>query len=183
MKKRDALGGLLTPFGITQLLMLAAVGVALFLAYGPWRQTQMRDAVREQFPTVMGIESGMLAKWLAIRDAQQPVILDVRTQAEFDVSHLPSAVHTAPSATPTSLGFDGKLDTPFVVYCTVGFDSASYALSLLQRGYKRVQILDGGIYQWANEHRALEGKLGGGGLVRLGNNGYSSLLDLARRAP
>ncbi len=183
MKKRGALGGLFTPFGITQTVMLGAVGVALALAYGPWRQSQVRDAVHEQFPNIATIEGGKLAHWLETKNAQPPVIFDVRTRAEFELSHLPGALQIAPSATPASLGYAGEYDTPFVIYCTVGFDSSSYALGLMQRGCKRVQILEGGIYQWANEGRALEGALGGKGRVKLGNAEYSLLLERAHRAP
>ncbi len=183
MKKRGALGGLFTPFGIAQTVMLAAMGVTLALAYGPWQRAQVRDTVHEQFPTITGLEGGKLLLWLENKGAQPPVILDVRTRAEFDASHLPGALHTAPSATPALLGYDGKYDTPFVICCTVGFDSSSYALGFTQRGFKRVQILEGGIYQWANDSRPLEGALGSKGLVMPGNAQYSSLLDRARRAP
>ena len=180
MKRRGALSGLITPFGITQLVMLGIVCVALFLAYRPWQRGRVREAVHEQFPTIIGIDGAQLARWMSAKDEQPPTIFDVRTQAEFDASHLPGALHIAPSATPSSLGYE---NTPFVVYCTVGFDSASYALGLMQRGYQRVQILDGGIYQWANEGRALEGVLGSKERVKNSSGPYSALLDPAHRAP
>jgi len=66
----------------------------------------------------------------------QPLLLDARTEAEYDASHLPGALRA--DSAPLQLGIEGKFDQPLVVYCTVGFDSAPvavrYILDAVNRG-------------------------------------------------
>ena len=170
---------LLSPFGITQLVMVAVVIVALCLSYEPWRWGKVRDAVRAQFPGVVHIEGVTLEQWIARNDKLPPVLLDVRSQAEFDAGHLPGAHRFSADASPAEIGLGDKTETPFVLYCGVGFDSSSVASGLIQRGYKKIQILDGGIFMWANDGRALEGNPG---KVNPGNSKYAYLLKAAHRA-
>lgn len=171
---------ILSPFGITQILMAAAVIAALCMAYDPWRWGKVKDAVRASSPGVVAIEGAKLQEWIPAIDRPRPVLLDVRSQAEFDAGHLPGARHLSADKAPADIGFEDKEKTRFVLYCSVGFDSASVASNLIKRGYKEVQILDGGIFLWANEGRAIEG---GSGKVNPGNSKYAYLLKAARRAP
>ena len=171
---------ILSPFGITQILMAAAVIVALCMAYDPWRWGKVKDAVRASFPKVVHIEGAVLADWFTTKDRPLPVMLDVRSQAEFDAGHLPGAHRLSADKTPSEIGFKEKEKTPFVLYCAVGFDSALVANSLILRGYKNVQILEGGIFTWANAGRAIEG---GSGKVNPGNSKYAYLLKPERRTP
>ncbi|MCP9237399.1 rhodanese-like domain-containing protein [Lewinella sp. JB7] len=76
------------------------------------------------------------------------VYVDAREQVEYDVSHLPGALH---------LGFDDPdyraldaLDrrTPLVIYCTVGYRSERMADELRGRGFTRVYNLYGSLYAW-----------------------------------
>ena len=60
---------------------------------------------------------------------------------------------------------------------------AQEAFRLLNRGYKRVQILEGGIFLWANEGRPLENAAGPAKSVVVGQSAYASFLERARRAP
>ncbi len=169
-----------SPFAITQIVMAAVVITALYMAYNPWRWGKVRDSVRASYPNVAHIDGAVLAEWFTAKDKALPVVLDVRSQAEFDAGHLPGARHLSPDVTPSEIGFEEKIKTPFVLYCSVGFDSASVATSLSLRGYKDVQILEGGIFMWANEGRAIEG---GSGKVKPGNSKYAYLLKVAHRAP
>lgn len=171
---------ILSPFGITQILMAAAVITALCLAYDPWRWGKVKDSVRASFPKVAHIEGAVLTEWFTAKDRPLPVVLDVRSQAEFDAGHLPGAHRLSADKTPADIGFEEKEKTPFVFYCAVGFDSASVASGLILRGYKNVQMLEGGIFMWANDGRAIEG---GTGKVNPGNSKYAYLLKAARRAP
>ena len=171
---------ILSPFGITQILMAAAVLAALCMAYNPWRWGKVKDAVRASSLGVVSIDGARLQEWIPAKDRPQPVLLDVRSLAEFDTGHLPGARRLSADKTPVDIGFEDKEKTRFVLYCSVGFDSASVASSLIQRGYKEVQVLEGGIFLWANEGRAIEG---GSGKVNPGNSKYAYLLKVALRAP
>lgn len=91
------------------------------------------------------------------RDA--PLLLDVRTPAEFAVSHLRGARLVDPGATAAALRAGAlaavSLDTPIVCYCAVGVRSSNTCDALQRAGYTNVANLDGSIFRWANEGRPL----------------------------
>jgi rhodanese-related sulfurtransferase len=178
MKKSSALFSL---FGITQLVMIAAVGTALWLAYEPWRWGKLKDEVHAKYPEVPRISTEDLANWLGRTNEVRPLLLDVRSEPEYNASHLPGALWA--SAPAAEVVIENKLDRPLVLYCTVGFDSSLEAARLVQRGHSRVQMLEGGIFLWANEERALENAQGKTGLVSPGKSPYVGFLEHAHRAP
>lgn len=178
MKRRT-----LSPFAVTQLLMAAIIVVALWLAYWPWRWGQLCDQIRNENRAVKYITDIKLQQWLAGRTAP-PLLLDLRSEAEFATSHLPSAHRAVMGATLTENGLAGKEKAQVVVYDTVGIDASAFANILLQRGFTDVQVLEGGIFQWANDNLTLVGP--GGTIatkVNTGNSAYASMLDGSRRAP
>ena len=62
--KRSA-GKIFSAFGFTQLVMVVAIGAALFLAYDPWRWGKVMDELQAKFPQVDRIEGVMLERWVA----------------------------------------------------------------------------------------------------------------------
>ncbi len=107
--------------------------------------------IRSEFPDVRRITTAELAAWLKASDRPAPLLLDVRTRAEFDVSHLAGAKHVEPTA-PASVVGDLK-GQPIVTYCSVGYRSGGFAKKLIDAGYVNVANLDGSIFRWANEGR------------------------------
>ena len=92
---------------------------------------------------------------------QRVILLDVRAEEEFAVSHLRGAVWVAPSADGAALlealeqgGFDPQRSAPadrIVAYCSLGYRSSQ----LCQRmqalpgvDQARVANLEGSIFQW-----------------------------------
>ena len=76
------------------------------------------------------------------------IILDVRTQAEYDESHIPGAIlipnETIGNGKPEQLP---DTDKEILVYCRSGNRSAQAAKKLVEAGY--TQIYDfGGIMDW-----------------------------------
>lgn len=78
-------------------------------------------------------------------------ILDIRSQEEFQVSHIKDAL---------LIDFDSfdkvdvqkiSLDTEIIVYCSVGYRSEKIGEELLELGYTNVKNLYGGIFQWKND--------------------------------
>jgi len=184
MKKGGA-GRIFTPFGITQLVLLAVVGIALWLAYTPWRWEQTKDALHRRFPSIRQISADghdSLAEWLGKTGEPKPVIIDVRPQAEYDFSRLPGAKHMALSDTPVALGIPVATEESLVIYDAVGADSFPVAENLLKSGYARVQVLEGGIFEWANHGLPLEGPQGPQSTVKVGNSKFASLLNRRARA-
>lgn len=77
------------------------------------------------------------------------MLLDVRTEDEFKVSHLPNAVREVPPEAIAS----GR---PVVAYCSIGWRSAEAVRRLVQAGHANVFNLEGSIFAWASEGRPLE---------------------------
>lgn len=109
------------------------------------------------FDTMM---QGMLSKSVELKSVEQNeldnyLILDVRAEEEFEVSHLPGAVQI----TPESTQFDESIlnsEKPVLVYCSVGLRSEKLGERLQQANPDlKVFNLNGGIFQWSNQEKKL----------------------------
>jgi len=108
------------------------------------------------FPEVLQVTTDGLAEWLADVDRPRPLLVDVRTAAEFAVSRLPGAVHLEPDGDPSPLLGEIENDRPIVLYCSVGYRSAAMAERVAASHGGEVWNLEGSIFAWANEGRPLE---------------------------
>jgi rhodanese-related sulfurtransferase len=113
----------------------------------------LRFVIALRFRGVRWVRSPDLAAWMAAEE-KPLLLLDAREEEEFAVSHLAGARRVDPGS--------GRLDprdvpvgARVVVYCSVGYRSASVALRVAEAGFERVYNLEGGIFQWANEGRSL----------------------------
>lgn len=86
-------------------------------------------------------------------EAEGTIVLDVRTQEEYDGGHIPGAV-----CLPVETLTDGDLSVllpdkqaPVVVYCRTGHRSAQAAQVLSELGYANITDLAGGILAWNGE--------------------------------
>jgi rhodanese-related sulfurtransferase len=138
--KRTGLGAFVCLFLCASAFADALDGVKLF--------------VRIRFWNVPQIGTEELATWLK---ADRPIlILDVRTEAEYAVSHIRGARRVDPEARASQVLAGLPTDRPIVTYCSVGYRSAALAQRLIAAGRKDVFNLEGSIFQWANEGRPLE---------------------------
>jgi rhodanese-related sulfurtransferase len=110
--------------------------------------------VRHDFPDIRRIDPEQVANWLSDKNRAQPVLLDVRTKAEYDVSHIRGARRVEPNSSADVVNL--SKDQPIVTYCSVGYRSGAFAKKLQDAGYKNVQNMAGSIFQWANEGRPVE---------------------------
>jgi rhodanese-related sulfurtransferase len=133
--------------------LLLGVFAALGLRSVDW--FLLKKSLRTKFSNVQWISTSELAVWLADKGRPAPVLLDVRTPAEWNVSHLPGARRVDPSASAESATAGLKKETPIVTYCAVGYRSGEMAQRLRAAGFTHVRNLEGSIFQWANEHRPL----------------------------
>ncbi len=93
-------------------------------------------------------------KWLKDSQREQPILLDVRTKAEFEVSHLRGAQRVEPGSEADAIEIaKGK---PIVTYCSVGYRSGAFATKLQEAGYKNVRNMSGSIFAWANDGYPVE---------------------------
>ena len=83
-------------------------------------------------------------------------LLDSRSKEEYIVSHISKAIW---------VGYDDfhleriqslTLQTPIVVYCSVGYRSEKITQRLQKAGFQKVYNLYGGIFEWVNQgHRVV----------------------------
>lgn len=107
--------------------------------------------IRLRFPQVKPLSTQELAAWLAQKEALKPLLLDVRTPEEYQISHLQHA-QLAP-ADLQELSIIATPEIPIVTYCSIGYRSAKLAQKLQQAGYRQVFNLEGSIFRWMNEER------------------------------
>ena len=151
--------------------MWRAAVVAAWIAWPGVTWPAIKARIAKEFPNVKPISTAELAK-----AEPKPVLLDVRTAAEFDVSHLTGARRVDPEAAAASVAL--PKDTPIVTYCSVGYRSAKFAQRLHDAGFMNVRNLDGSIFQWANEGRPTEPST----KVHPFNKKWGALLDAALRS-
>ena len=121
-------------------------------------QAALDEVVREisgEFDEVPRISTGDLDAWLGDASRRDPLLLDVREPEEFALSHLSGAIRVDPDATAESLKPRLKDAEAIVVYCSVGHRSSVLAQRLIDAGWSDVKNLEGSIFQWANEGRAM----------------------------
>jgi rhodanese-related sulfurtransferase len=140
------LGLLMTGLIVVVLALLGMRSINCFL---------LQHSLRNRFPAVEWITTQELADWLTDKNRRLPVVVDVRTQAEWEVSHLAAARHVIPGLPPEAALPGVPKDAAVVTYCAVGYRSAELATRLRAAGFTHVQNLEGSIFQWANEHRPL----------------------------
>lgn len=115
------------------------------------------ESLREKFPEVPTITTAQLA---TILEKESPILLDVREEKEYAVSHLPGAHRAAKKPEKQLEELGAKANTPIVLYCSVGYRSSVLARDLAKKGFTNVRNLEGSIFAWANENRPLESAKG-----------------------
>lgn len=111
-------------------------------AYGRLLRTLYRHTV----PT---LPAAALAREL--RQPAGPLLLDVRTPAEYRVSHLQGARFVAYDSLKTEQFVGLDRSQPVVVYCSVGVRSERLGERLHALGFSNVRNLYGGLFEWVNE--------------------------------
>jgi rhodanese-related sulfurtransferase len=162
-------------------LLLAGAGV-LWYAGRPIAFAVVHRMTVRKFPQVRWITGPELARWRLDSTRPQPVILDARTQEEFLVSHLPGAIRIDPYRPILRRIRTVPKDTAIVVYSSVGYRGARLADFLARQGYSNVVNLDGSIFQWANDGRAVVRDDRPTGEVHPYDDRWKWLLDSRHRA-
>ena len=128
-------------------------GVVLLMAGRPIAFEVLQRRIAKRFPEVSWVKSDEVAHWQSDPAQPQPVILDARTEIEYDVSRLKGAIRIdpyRPSLRPLR-GF--RQDTAVLVYSSAGYRGARVTSWLGRMGYTNVRNLAGGIFAWADEGR------------------------------
>lgn len=85
---------------------------------------------------------------LAMKEA---VLLDTRTDAEYAVSHIGGARKVGYDDFSVEQVKDIDIETPIIVYCSLGARSKDIGKKLQAAGYEEVYNLRGGIFRWIDE--------------------------------
>jgi len=100
-----------------------------------------------------------------IERGMSPVLVDVRTQSDFETSplKLPGAIRLSPEDAARgliNLEADGASKQVIVTYCTSPEEQTSAAVAqvLRQKGFRSVRILKGGLGGWTNARLPVEAK-------------------------
>jgi rhodanese-related sulfurtransferase len=130
-------------------------GVVLLFAGRPLAFQILHDRTARKFPEVQWIGTEELARWLDDSTRPRPVVVDARTEAEFGVSHIRTAVPIDPYKPSLNSLVQVAKDTPLVVYSSAGYRGARVASWLGRAGYSKARNLTGGLFLWVNEGRPI----------------------------
>jgi rhodanese-related sulfurtransferase len=104
---------------------------------------------------MMDIQPAELLERIGAGDA--PMILDVRSAAEFASGHLPGAINIPFYAVPFRAGeLDPRHDDLVVVYCGHGPRAHLASAALRARGFTRVACLAGHMAEWLRAGHPME---------------------------
>lgn len=160
-------------------ILLVLTSLVNLQAASSW--PDVRQEISKRFPEVPLLTIPKLAEWVADTARPQPLILDVRTRAEYDISHLPNAIWAGTMQLQTEALKQSPPDRPVVFYCSVGWRSGQAAARWVKSGRRGLFNLDGSIFQWANEGRPLTDAQGKGvSLVHPNNKSSGALLERSR---
>lgn len=131
-------------------LMFIALVIALFIAAKWWQRHRFNEQLKM---ARLSVES--LAELLD--RGERPLIVDVRSPAARDDGRIPGAILSLGDELAPELMAHPK-DALIVVYCACPNDASAVmaARKLLERGFRDVRPLAGGIDAWTAAGRALE---------------------------
>ena len=95
-----------------------------------------------------------------LNDNRGLVLLDTRELSEYKVSHIEGARCIGYNNFSIESLEDIQKDTEIVVYCSLGVRSEQIGEKLKEAGYKNVQNLYGGIFEWKYQDQIIVNKKG-----------------------
>ncbi len=87
----------------------------------------------------------------ALKAMPNVILLDTRSRAEYEVSHLPNARWVGYDDFDLKRVQGVSKQAPVVLYCSVGYRSEKVGEKLLAAGYQHVHNLDGSLFEWVNQ--------------------------------
>ncbi len=165
------------------LLLAAAILVAIVIISGRHRPAHLTEAaalVAYRYPDVLR----MTGQELATHDSADYLLVDVRSAAEWSVSHL-SAAFRCEDAGAAVAQANRRHRARVVVYCSIGERSSRLAEQMQALDFHLlIHDLAGGIFTWASEDRPLVDARGQPTkLVHPYDRTWGELLPPERRAP
>jgi rhodanese-related sulfurtransferase len=167
------------------LILAIALTAGAGIAAGPvqaFTLDEVEKDVTADYPTVRHVLPDAVPA--AATPGGDVLLIDVREEDEFAVSHLPGALRADPGMDPDEFmrAFGDKVAGKQVLfYCSVGVRSSDMAqrvaAKLATAGAKGVANLSGGIFRWHNERRTLMSSAGRTDLVHPYNRKWGALIN------
>lgn len=92
-----------------------------------------------------------------LRAPERPVVIDLREPNEWNLGHLPGALHIPRGRLEGQIEARVRRDQPVVLYCQGGSRSALAADTLREMGFEKVVSMAGGFRDWAVSGGEVEG--------------------------
>lgn len=130
-----------------RLLVVFFCGLCFFSSLG---QNNIDEAIQKyNSNTIDYIHVEVLNRKL--KSEQDIVLLDARTKAEYDVSHLKNAVWVGYDEFDLNKVKHLSKTSEIIVYCSIGVRSEEVGEQLQQAGFLNVKNLYGGLFKWFNK--------------------------------
>lgn len=129
---------------LVRVLFLSLLQSLMACAQGNFEQ-KLKLLYKNTVPTLSVSEFDSLQQREDVR------LLDTRTKEEHEVSHIKGAEFINYETFDVSEFEQADKEKPIVLYCAVGYRSERVGEALLDKGYKNVYNLYGGIFHWKNE--------------------------------
>jgi len=126
--------------------VIVALTLITAMAFKQWSYEKMTETILSNSIELIKVTPNELDNY---------TVIDARSKAEFEVSHLPGAIRLDPD----SKDFSEELlnsKKPLLLYCSVGLRSEKIGERLLKQStIKEVYNLKGGIFQWFNDKKPI----------------------------
>jgi membrane protein DedA with SNARE-associated domain/rhodanese-related sulfurtransferase len=131
-------------------LLLVGGGFLLFIARRWWQRRRFRISLRMARISVDELHQ-------LFKDGMEPTIVDVRSPLWRKTGRIPGAT-TVYTKDLASFTLDAATDSEIIVYCACPNEAsaAMVARHLMQRGYRKVRPLSGGIEAWMAAGHAVD---------------------------
>ncbi len=95
--------------------------------------------------------------WQKIQDRQAPLIIDVRSQSEYERGHVPGAIHIPFWASFSTQKLKSyPADEPLVLYCAHGPRAGIAKMAFILSGFDNIRYLQGHMSAWYEAHLPVE---------------------------
>ena len=145
-----------------QRLSICAVMFFLIISLSAQNQRVDNPVFQEKLEEYLDEDLPVISVQLLKSEIDQYVLLDAREKTEYDISHIPNAIHLGYPSIRTENIEGIQKDQKIVVYCSIGYRSEKMTTSLREMGYENVYNLYGSILEWVNQGYELEDNTGKG---------------------
>jgi rhodanese-related sulfurtransferase len=135
-------------------LLLILLWLPAQLAFGqgdiaPAYEKMLGKTYEKAFPVIQPQQAQALV------GNSEVVFLDTRELEEYQVSHIPDAIHVGYQKIDWQKIQQLDRSTKIILYCSIGVRSQSVGKEMQKLGFTDVQNLYGGLFLWADQGREL----------------------------